>query len=135
MNDFLTERRSMKFPSDLLQAWADHIGCNFEDERVQFPDECGWPKDFGFFIAGWNAQASIIEKELVEMTSNGREARIDERVRSKTCICENEKIGGKPFCRKCFTKLPDDLKQRLSNQLVEDFLTAYDEAKTVLKPN
>ena len=63
------------------------------------------------------------------------ETRITKVLKSIVCICLARKQKGKPFCRKCFTKLPDDLKQRLLNQLVEDFLVAYDEAKTVLKPN
>lgn len=54
-------------------------------------------------------------------------------LKSIVCVCGKPKQKGKPFCRKCFTKLPDDLKQRLSNQLVEDFLVAYDEAKTHLQ--
>ena len=63
------------------------------------------------------------------------ETRIEKRLKSIACICLERKQKGKPFCRKCFTKLPDDLKQRLSNQLVEDFLVAYDGAKSALKPN
>lgn len=63
------------------------------------------------------------------------ENRIEKRLKSVVCVCDERKQKGKPFCRRCFTKLPDDLKQRLSNQLVEDFLVAYDEAKTQLQSN
>lgn len=63
------------------------------------------------------------------------ETKNEKRLKSIVCICLERKQKGKPFCRKCFTKLPDDLKQRLSNQLVEDFLVAYDEAQTQLQFN
>ena len=44
-----------KFSPALLAAWAKQTGCNPDDERVQHPDECGWPGDFAHFRAGWDA--------------------------------------------------------------------------------
>ncbi len=60
MTDFITDKRSEKFPPDLLRAWATHVGLEFEDERVQFPDECGWPDKFEYFLAGWTARINAI---------------------------------------------------------------------------
>lgn len=72
---------------------------------------------------------------VYESDNSMTESQIEKKLKSIVCVCDQPKQKGKPFCRKCFTKLPDDLKQRLSNQLVEDFLTAYDEAKTHLQSN
>lgn len=80
MNDFITEKRSDKFPPELLRAWADRCGIDFADERVQFPDECGWPNDFMYFEAGWLARFSVIalrqsvaEMPTVDFASDGEE--------------------------------------------------------------
>lgn len=61
------------------------------------------------------------------------EARVNGRVKSKICICGQTKIGGKPFCRKCFSLLPSGLKTALSNQLLEGFIQAFDDAKEKLR--
>lgn len=80
MNDFLTEERSSKYPTELLEAWAIKTGCNINDERIQFPDECGWPLDFMYFEAGWNARFSVVntrqaiaEMPTVDFASDGEE--------------------------------------------------------------
>lgn len=57
------------------------------------------------------------------------EAQIAKKLKSIVCICLERKQKGKPFCRKCFNSLPDNLKAALSNQLVEDFISAYATAR------
>jgi CDGSH-type Zn-finger protein len=57
------------------------------------------------------------------------ESRIEKQIKSIVCVCGERKSKTKPFCRKCFTLLADDLKEALSNQLVEDFISAYATAR------
>mgnify|MGYP000314148024 CR=1 FL=1 len=45
------------------------------------------------------------------------ETRIAKVLKSIVCICLARKQKGKPFCRKCFTKLPDDLRWNLAGTL------------------
>lgn len=98
MNDFITDKRSDKYPPELLQAWADYCGLDFADERAQFPDECGWPRDFMFFEAGWMARLSIInlrqcvaEMPTVDFDSEGEELiRRDDVLALLKPECKNE---------------------------------------------
>lgn len=67
------------------------------------------------------------------LTMPDDEYRIGKQLKSIVCICGKAKQKTKPFCRRCFTSLPDDLKAALSNQLVEEFATAYTAARERLR--
>lgn len=80
MNDFITDKRSDKFPPELIQAWADRNEIDFADERAQFGWLCGWPDQFNAFVAGWiarlsvvNLRQSIAEIPTVDFDSDGEE--------------------------------------------------------------
>ena len=62
------------FSPALLAAWAEHTGCSLEDDRIQYPDECGWPNSFAHFRAGWDAgrdkviaERDFLKKELAAL--------------------------------------------------------------------
>jgi hypothetical protein len=78
MNDFIADKRSDKYPPELLQAWADCNDLDLADERVQFGWTCGWPDQFNAFVAGWMARTSIVnlrqriaEMPIVDFDSEG----------------------------------------------------------------
>jgi len=54
----------MTIPRSLLVAWADHCGIDITDDRAVEPDRYGWPKDFGFFRAGWDSARAEMGNEL-----------------------------------------------------------------------
>lgn len=39
----------------LRVAWADHCGIGASDDRAVDPENYGWPQQFGYFKAGWDA--------------------------------------------------------------------------------
>jgi len=53
-------------------AWADHIGCRYDDERVVYADTCGWPDSFRDFKAGWDA-AIKFRSQNTELRHGGDE--------------------------------------------------------------
>ena len=54
-------------------AWAKHIGCSMDDERVLFAETCGWPKSFNEFRSGWEAAMSPPNQALDQPCKDERE--------------------------------------------------------------
>ena len=52
--------------SRLAIAYARYLGLEPQDDRVQHANECGWPKDFMAFEAGWNAAFILLKYDPVE---------------------------------------------------------------------
>lgn len=92
----------------------------------------GWHKGdiyYGVLIGLRIAENRNEDKPMGRIEQN----RIAKQVKSIVCVCGKAKQKTKPFCRKCFASLPDDLKAALSNQLVEEFVTAYATARERLR--
>lgn len=70
----------------------------------------------------------MTHNDLVRLTR-----RAAEDIGSWKCLCGKQKVRKLPFCRRCYHKLPDDLKDALNDSLPEGFegglLQAYLAAK------
>ena len=59
--------------------------------------------------------------------------RVMEAVESRQCFCGQVKVRKLPICRRCYHKLPEEMRGGLHQTFENGLLQAYDEAKTYLQ--
>ena len=61
--------------------------------------------------------------------SESLNAQAQRETQSVHCVCGNDKKSGNPFCKRCYWRLPKELRMDLQRTNSEGFGSAYSEAR------